>query len=113
MAGIRKKLEGILKTGRKKTSKKTSKKNKKKKKDKDPIKIVSLNKQADVPKVLKLAKITPMILLSIKNYRKKNKQSLKKSLEKLKDRGKSDGIESKLLDQNWVVVLSPNTQLVR
>jgi hypothetical protein len=105
MANIKKTLEGILKSGRKKAPKKKQKK--------QPVKILALQKQADVSKVLKIARVTPMILLYIKEYRSKNKSSLKKALQKLKDGGEEDGIQSKLLDQNWVVVMAPNTSLVR
>jgi hypothetical protein len=103
MASIKKALAGILKTKRKRA------RTKKKKEKKYPVKILALTKQSDVPKILKLSKLSPMILLYIKDYRKKNNKSLKKSLQKLRKGGEPDGIKSKLLDPNWVVVLAPNT----
>ena len=105
MASIKKALEGFLKPAKKKAPTKKTKK--------DPVKIISLSRQSDVPKILKIAKMSPILILSIKKYRKKNKKSLKKSLEKLKEDGEPEEIKSKLLDQNWVVVMAPNTELVR
>ena len=104
MASLKERLEGFLKTSRKKAPEK--------KRKKESVKIILFKKQSDIPKIMKLAKNCPLILLSIKDYRKKNNDSLKESLKKLKEGGELEEIQSKLLDQNWVVVFPQNTSLV-
>jgi hypothetical protein len=109
MVDFKKALEGILETGKRRVS------SSRKKKDpvRESVRIFSLSKQSEVPTILKFARVSPVIFLYIKDYRDKNNESLKKSLFKLKDEGEADGVQSKLLDENWVVVMARNTSLAR
>lgn len=106
MVNFKKALEGIIDTSRRKALPK------KKKEAKEPVKILLLSRHSDIPKILKLAHFCPILFLYIKEYKEKNNGSLKKSLLKLRDDGEPEGIHSKLLDENWVVVLNKNTTLV-
>lgn len=109
MVNLKKALEGIIENGKRRVSSSR----KKTEPVRESVRIFSLSKQSEVPTILKLSRVSPVIFLYIKDYREKNNASLKKSLSKLKDEGEGSGVTSRLLDENWVVVMGKNTTLAR
>ena len=104
-------------TRKKKPTKKTEKKPKEtptiKPSDKLPLKILVLQKPDEVEEIPRILKYSPLILLSIRDFRKKDKSSLKKTLESLKTSCSKSGHRTALLDENWAVAISKGVKLVK
>lgn len=77
------------------------------------VKVIEISRQSDVKKLVSFIPSSPAILLSITDYRERNKESLKKAIEFLKQVCAEERANAVMLDPNWVLVYPKRNELVK